>query len=137
MSEKRSREKRSQNYETAEIHRLKDYRKKITDREKRKQIAVQHNQNIQDFRQWKVELKRIIEEQSRMELNSDGTVKFILPTKLVQLVWRTTIEQKIAYEMQSCSDVKQAASTAMDKLREEVTVLAGKFEKVLTKVESK
>lgn len=51
-----------------------------------------------DFVEWQNTLVRMIRDKSKIEANPDGSVQYILPKELVELVWTTSIYEFIKIE---------------------------------------
>lgn len=84
-----------------------------------------------EFKAWKAELLNIVKSGSRIVFNPDGTYQFILAPRLVKLVWRTTIQERIKYKLQTDKTgktTKQAAGEVIATLRDE---LAGVEKRIL------
>jgi hypothetical protein len=74
-----------------------------------------------EFKEWKDELCTIIKRQSKLIFNKNGSYQFILPSRLVKLVWSTTIQERIRAEMvHNKLSAEDARKKALTKLREEV-----------------
>lgn len=84
-------------------------------------IAKQRKQAAVDFKDWKKELCNIINNQSRLVFNKDGSYQFILPSRLVKLVWSTTIQERIKAIMAGGGvELEDAKGQAIARLRDEM-----------------
>jgi len=95
--------------------------KSLNKNEQRKQLNKQKKVNAEvqkQFKAWKRTLIEIIRSQSRIVHNQDGIVTFLLPPKLVKLVWNTTIKERAAYAAQQGSD--NPIRDGLTRLRDEV-----------------
>lgn len=110
----------------AEMERLKKLRKEETNAEKRKAMAARHAQIKREFLKWQDDLCWLIRNQSRVEVQPDGTARYILPKELVRLVWMTTIKQRVAAERAKGIGPAEALAKAMEGLSSEVGSLATK-----------
>ena len=74
-----------------------------------------------EFKEWKAELCKIINQQSQLVFNRDASYQFILPSKLVKLVWSTTLQERIkAAKLAGAKDATEAKKAAIEKLRQEL-----------------
>jgi len=89
--------------------------------EAKQYLKKQQKKMMREFREWKAELCTIINRNSQAIINRDGSYQFILPSRLVKLIWATTIKERIKTE-QVINKLDDAAArkAALDKLREEV-----------------
>lgn len=55
----------------------------------------------EQFRKWKKELCRIIQTESEMARNPDGSYSFVLPPKITRLVWEVMLREHV--KMRGCS----------------------------------
>ena len=108
-----------------ELAKLREMRKQQADRAKRKEMAVRHTQVMREFRQWKEDLKVLVDTRAKIEVLPSGEAKFILPAELVKLVWLTTIKQRIAVEAARKPD--GAFDRAMESIRSDLTTAAQNF----------
>lgn len=89
--------------------------------EAKQYLKKQQKKMMREFREWKSELCSIINRNSQAVINRDGTYQFILPSRLVKLIWATTIKERIRTEkVINKLDDDEARKAALDKLREEV-----------------
>jgi hypothetical protein len=72
-----------------------------------------------EFKDWKKTLINMIRSQSRIVRANDGTVTFLLPPRLVKLVWNTTIKERAAYAAAKGS--KNPMRDGLEGLRTEIT----------------
>ncbi len=134
MSKKKKVKARSEVFD--ELTQLREQRKQIKDREKRRLVAEQHAKVLAEFKSWKTYLKKLIDTRSKLEIAQDGKGTFILPAEIVKLVWKTTIEQRIAIEKSRGEvDVKEATKKAMHGLQEDISSLSDKFQQQLIQAE--
>jgi len=84
----------------------------------RKEVIRQHQK-------WQQMLIRMIKEGSQVVVSPEGALEHVLPSKLVSLVWRTTIEQRIALEKAEQEkagtdiDLRKARQSALAKISAE------------------
>lgn len=71
-----------------------------------------------EFKDWKQTLVTMIHDGSRIQINRDGSVSYILPPKIVKLVWITTIKERVNMFEQQGSETP--VKDAFDALRGEV-----------------
>ena len=77
----------------------------------------QRRKAILEFREWKSELVRMIKEGAALVFGPDGAYQFVLPPRLVKLVWDTTIKERVRMERKQGEG---AEVRAIDALRQEV-----------------
>lgn len=82
-------------------------------------LKKKKRQALGELKQWKAELCKIIAG-ANLEFNKDGSYQFILPSRLVKLVWATTIKERVKVELVYGVTPEQAKSRAMAKLIAEV-----------------
>lgn len=80
---------------------------------------------IADFRKWKQELIGIIKKGAHVQANPNGTYTYVLPPKLVKLVWGATIKERVAYA--SSMGEENPTQAALTKLRDEIGEAAEKL----------
>lgn len=87
----------------------------------------------EDFKKWKRTLTRMIECDSQITSERCGSdehgqpiiqYRFLLPPKLVKLVWETTIQERTRLWMRGGEDEQAARRHAVDELRAKVEELA-------------
>lgn len=72
------------------------------------------------FRDWKNGIKRMIEEESRMEIR-EGNPLYVLPLGLVRLVWEAILYERIQLEAKMNGE-EGAAERALEKLQAEAEI---------------
>lgn len=81
----------------------------------------EHRKALREFKEWKHTLAEILRREARIVWTArDGRViyQFVLPAKLVRLVWGTTIDERIKLEM--ARQPEGAARRAVEQIRAEV-----------------
>ena len=74
-----------------------------------------------EFKEWKAELQEIIRRGASISLSMRGgslTYQFVLPPRLVKLVWSTTIKERV--QMERLRQQEGAELRAVDGIRQEV-----------------
>jgi hypothetical protein len=87
----------------------------------RNYLKKKRKQALIEFKEWKKGLCEIINKQSKLVFNKNGTYQFIIASKMVKLVWATTIKERIKIKMMGGLDLDQARKAAMDEIRDEVS----------------
>lgn len=75
------------------------------------------------FKAWKDKLCQIIRRESKLAFSPDRTqYSFVLPPKVVRLVWQTTIQEKAkllgVQEQQALEQVRNEVDEAVEKVRD-------------------
>ncbi len=84
-------------------------------------LKKQRRKADSEFKEWKKELCKIVNNQSRLIFNRDGTYQFILPSRLVKLVWSTTLQERIKAELAGeAVSLEDAKGRAINRLKEEM-----------------
>ena len=84
----------------------------------RKEVMKQH-------REWQQMLIGMIKQGSQVVVSANGALQHVLPSKLVSLVWRTTIQQRIEIEKAAQEeagtdvDIRAARQAALKKISDE------------------
>lgn len=91
-------------------------------------IAKIKKQANDEFKAWKKELCKIVNTESRLVMYKTGTWQFILPSRLVKLVWSTTLQERIkamlAGDVVSLEDAK---GKALKSIRDEMDQAYAEF----------
>jgi hypothetical protein len=80
-----------------------------------------HKQALREFKAWKHTLSEILRREARMAWGVRGEkpyYQFVLPAKLVRLVWATTINERVKMEMRR--QPEGAPQRVMEQLRAEI-----------------
>jgi hypothetical protein len=80
-----------------------------------------------EFKAWKAELIKWVRTESMLEFCSDGSYRFIIPSKIVKLVWATTIEQRVVAEMLYSKDPEAARKKVLDDIKKELEEAQSEF----------
>ena len=88
------------------------------------QKVKEHNKLVtkhtKDFTKWKAALREMINKESQCIITEDGqSASFILPRRLVKLVWEVTIRERIKAEVAEHGE-EGAAQRAINRLRAEL-----------------
>jgi len=82
-------------------------------------MARRQKQARQEFKDWKKSLMEIVRTGSQLVFRADGSYQFVLPPRLVKLVWSTTIKERVVLERKQRGE-EGAEQRAMAAIKEEV-----------------
>jgi len=112
-----------------DLHKKRGYKGKRqvkkTDRAKKVQKATSLAQREieKDFNRWKNELCDMIRNDSSIEQTGEDELIYLLPRKLVELVWTTTIHEFVKMEEQE-NGIEGAAERASSRIKGRLQALA-------------
>jgi hypothetical protein len=82
------------------------------------------------FKEWKQELCKAINSESRLIMFKDGTFQFLLPQTITHLVWSTTMRERIKAMMAGDAvSLEDAKGRALKSIRDELDKAYDEFSK--------
>jgi len=84
---------------------------------------AQQRKMHEEFRRWKESLVSMITRGARIVQYRDGSYQFLLPSKLVKLVWQVTLKERVRLAVQE----GKLPSDAIKSMREELTQAANQI----------
>lgn len=93
--------------------------------------AQENRKALSEFREWKQALQTMIRREASLKWQIGGRYSFVLPSRLVKLVWIATLKERIKLELSKGGTEEEATRRAMAQIQQEVATAVGKIKSYL------